>query len=1126
MLPMITIFIAMSSLQPVIFDCSPFDTADYSVMNESTIITLQGAYAGTEAGLPLLPEYSTIIEMNPGLEPIRIINIKAEWETVAEEISIPPLPAPTPLIFGTDEYTVPTPSSVYMVDEFYPSTPVTLSGSGVVNGIPQAEFLVTPFRYNPVSGVLQKLISLTFDIETESVEYCGLECGKNTDFQRMLIVTDESLVSTFSELAERRTDQGILTEVVSMTTVYSSSSGRDNAEKLRNYVIEYYTMNGLDYLLLGGDTDFVPFRFTFAMDCEAGFHSRENDLPCDLYFSDLDGTWDANGNDIFGEVDDDVDLYPDIYVGRATVENVAEAEAFIDKISTYEDCSESDTFDSVLFLAEVLWQNPYTNSGESKDYIDDNFLPGFLNITKLYQADGNENLGTTMIAMNSGQNFINHDGHAWYNTLGVGDDYMSIYDMDAITTTGIFSAVMYSIGCWGAAYDFDAIAEHFLTNPNGCGVAYIGNSSYGWGSPGNPCYGYSDALDHVFFDYLYSDWSGTLGELLGQAKVFFIPYSRWANVYRWHQYDVNLLGDPALRPYRRTPVQIEIDCPEIITENTTHFPIQIAGYPPEGMTVCVRDEGNNWLVTELNATGYYLFEFTSAVTGNVKVTVTGPGVRRTSLEITQATGPAPVISEISIDDEAGFGNLSPGCETDLNITILNQGNEDMTNVILNISEISGPASLIQNSSSFGDIPAGNTSAGSAPLQVDVTSNANTGDVVTLSGEISSDEGIWDISISLLVYAPGLYFTTYEVDDSAQGNGNSIPEPGENFDLILNIANFGLLNADTVVTSMTNLPEWFTCSTDSYTVPSISPDVTEAFTFQCELDETAPTPSFPWLYLDISSITSGYTVTDSLRLTVGETGISNDVESGTAGWTHYGTNDLWNISTADSHSPTHSWYCGQSGEYVDNMDCSLLSPEMVLAPDAQLEFWASFDVTIYGCDGMYVTVYDLSDSEAHVLDYIGSGGALGPGNGIGTDWVPYSYDLSQFEAGTAIRIEFNFVSDDSDVAGGFFVDDITIDGAYIGSTSIKGITPETTFELGPPRPNPATVSFSISITVNPEESWSLEIYDISGRICTRRSGDTPPSGFLNFTTAELPPGIYFAKLTSGLETAARKVIILQ
>ncbi len=1123
MLLILLYVLTSASSIPVDFDCSALDLAEYSTNNGTTLIALTRAYADTEAGFPLLPKYAAALEIPAGTEAVRITNIKAEWETVSQDISIAPLPAPVPLILTSSFQ--PSPSSVYLLDEFYPASPVELSGSRNSIGVRQAEYLITPFRYNPVTRVLQKLTSLTFDIETEFSGIQSIEPGKETDFERMLIVTDESLLTTFEELAERRTDQGILTEVISMSTVYSSSSGRDNAEKLRNYVIDYYTSNGLDYLLLGGDTDLVPFRFAFAMDCEAGYHSRENDLPCDLYFSDLDGTWDANGNDIFGEVDDDVDLYPDIYVGRATVENVTETESFINKIAVYEDCIESDTFESVLFLAEVLWQNPYTNSGESKDYIDENFLPDYMNITKLYQADGNENLSTTMTAMNSGQNFINHDGHAWYSTLGVGDDYMSIDDMDAITSTGIFSSVMYSIGCWGAAFDFDAIAEHFLTNPDGCGVGFIGNSSYGWGSPGNPCYGYSDALDHVFFDYLYSDWSGTLGELLGQVKVFFIPYSRWANVYRWHQYDVNLLGDPALRPYRRTPVEIEIDCPELITENTTHFPVYITGYPADGLTVCVRDEGDNWLVTELNATGYSLFEFTSAVTGNVKVTVTGAGVRRTCIEITQATGPDPVLSEIEIDDEAEFGHLSPGASSDLNITILNQGNEGLTNVTLNISDISGPAVLTQSSSSFGDISAGSLATGSPALSLNVNSEAVYGNVVTLSGSIVSNEGTWEVLIPMIVYAPGLYFTTYEVDDSDSGNNDGIPDPGETFSLILDIANFGLLNADTVSTSITDMPDWFTCSTGSYSVPAIPPDMTESFTFECELDAAAPSPSFPWLFLDISSATSEYTTTDSLRLTVGETGISNDVEDGAAGWTHYGANDLWNISTTDSHSPTHSWYCGQSGEYLNNMDCSLLSPEMILAPDATLEFWASFDVTIYGCDGMYVTVFNLSDSEAYVLDYIGSGGALGGGKGIGTGWVPYSYDLSRFEAGTAVKVEFNFVSDAGDVAGGFFIDDITIDGAYIGSTSIEEITPETSFELGCPRPNPATGSFSIPITVNPEVSWSLEIYDISGRLHIQRSGELPPNGLFNINTTELPPGIYFAKLTSGSETASRKVIVI-
>ncbi|NOQ23079.1 MAG: T9SS type A sorting domain-containing protein [Candidatus Aegiribacteria sp.] len=1096
------------------------------LLNETsrgTVPEFHGSYAGTEEGYPMLPQFPWTVKLPSGSVAVSI-STSESWKTVAVPVFIPPLSEPLPLIFEQAKSAAAQNSDIYLRNSYWPSEPVKLTGTGFMNGSPVAEFTVTPLRWNPATAELQRLSSLEVHIETAQLETAPLPTVDSGDARRMLIVTDQSFESAFNGLAERRNDQGILTEVITMDDVYASSSGRDNAEKLRNFVIDYYTVNGLDFLLLGGDTNAVPFRYAYAMTCEAGFHIREDSLPCDLYFSDLDGTWDANNNDIFGEVADNVDLHPDIFVGRAAVENATEAQTFVNNIAAYEDCVQDDHLQRVLFLAEVLWTNPYTNSGESKDYIDEEFLPDFLDITKLYQALGNENLSTAMAALNEGQNFINHDGHAWYPSIGVGDGYMKISDVNAVNSGGRFAASMYSIGCWSAAFDFDAIAEHFITNPDGCTVGFIGNSSYGWGSPGNPCYGYSDALDHLYHDYLYSDWSLTNAELLALTKEYFIPYSQWENVYRWHQYDVNLLGDPSLRAYRIAPSNITVDCPDIVTVNTSLIPVQVSGANPAGLTVCVHDQGSNWEVAVLDASGAHTFDLSDPISGEVRVTVTGPGARRTTVDIPQATGPDPVISRLIIDDDMGYGQLSPGCSSELQITILNQGNENLTNVELVIDTLTGPATLSQNSSLFGVIDAGNESTGTPDISLQVDTSAVNGNVIALQGEIQSVQGNWDISISFLVYAPGLYFTTYSVNDSTFGNANGIPDPGETFDLIASIANVGMLNAASVSCVMTGYPGDVTWLSDSAFVDSIPQGSTETFTFLCQLATTAPSPSFPWLYFDILSETADYQSSDSLRLTVGETGISNDVESGAAGWTHSGTGDLWNITTADNHSPDHSWRCGDSNGYNPNMDCSLFSPEMILTPDARLSFWAAFDVAIYGSDGLYVIVNDLTASSSDTLDYIGSGGALGRNlRGTGTGWCEWSYDLSNWDTGNTIQLEFRFISDgNSDTGTGFCIDDISVQGAYTGSMGIPD--PYLLHPLGLPSPNPASGCFSVSVYIPAQGNWNLSLYDISGRLVLSREGQSPYADEVEMNVSHLSSGIYFLRLSGSAEAAGKLVLL--
>ena len=65
-----------------------------------------------------------------------------------------------------------------------------------------------------------------------------------------------------------------------------------------------------------GDVDVVPARgfYCYAV---SGEGYEDYNIPADLYYSALDGNFDANNNNIFGEaLHDSCDLLPEIAVGR------------------------------------------------------------------------------------------------------------------------------------------------------------------------------------------------------------------------------------------------------------------------------------------------------------------------------------------------------------------------------------------------------------------------------------------------------------------------------------------------------------------------------------------------------------------------------------------------------------------------------------------------------------------------------------------------------------------------------------------------------------------------------------------------------------------------------------------
>jgi Peptidase family C25 len=65
-------------------------------------------------------------------------------------------------------------------------------------------------------------------------------------------------------------------------------------------------------VLLGGDVQYVPDR-----KCYLTVEVNTDVIPADLYYADLQYSWNSDGNSHYGEMTDSVDLYHDVYVGRA-----------------------------------------------------------------------------------------------------------------------------------------------------------------------------------------------------------------------------------------------------------------------------------------------------------------------------------------------------------------------------------------------------------------------------------------------------------------------------------------------------------------------------------------------------------------------------------------------------------------------------------------------------------------------------------------------------------------------------------------------------------------------------------------------------------------------------------------
>jgi hypothetical protein len=1040
------------------------------------IIYLKGCDITDHIGEPQLPVKLLHIALPPGSKVEQVVVSKVESQILDKDYNLFPAQPPQILSLMKEPISFVQPKpQVYSLLEEYPGKLVEYTETGFLGGYQLAGILVYPVQYIPAQRKIKFYSHIEFKVRYSSGGKSPLPVMKRSNAERALyegimkravlnpkgaslhlraekisfsllppgdyeyvIITDTTFVSTFQALADWKTKKGVPAKIVTTAWIYGNYSGYDNAEKVRNFLKDAYQNWGTIWVLLGGDTNIVPARIAWAMDCEAGYYPDENDIRCDLYFSDLDGTWDANGNHIYGEVADSVDMYPDVFVGRASCSTVSKAQALVNKLLTYERNSPVDYQTKMLFCAEILWSDPYTNSGLAKDLVDERYVPPqFDPITKLYEALENESRTTVIASMNEGQNIINHDGHANYSVMGVGTGYLYNSDMDGLYNHPR-NSILFSIGCWPGAFDYDCIAEHFVNNPNGGGVAFIGNSRYGWGSPGNPECGYSDRYDQQFFAALFSRDFYHIGATVADMKSFFVPRSQQENVYRWCMYEINLLGEPEMPIWTNLPQYLSLEFSDTIPERPSLFTVTVFEAngnlePVPGVLVCVMKGEEVYQRGLTDSQGQIDFNISPSSVGQLYVTATAHNFIPYQDSVWVAVDGPYVLYETHVIDDTAGGNqdglVSPGETIDMPLTLNNYGNGIAHNVSA-ILHSTGDSyiTLIDSSQNFGTINPGGIATSLGAYNFSVNSNCPNGHVIYFNLEISDESGnSWTNIVAVTVVTPVLQYQRYSVNDPS-GNSNGIPEPGETINLNVLMKNEGEELASGVVAVLSTSNPYVHINDSIANFGGIPSGEIWSGAFEVEILSNCPATNFPSFRLRTST-NDGYVFQGSFILTIGEPGFEDDMEEGAGAWNHGGTGDLWHLSTHRAHSGDWSWYNGiESSRYFNNnMDCWLMSSSFILGPYSYLSFWLWYDVTNYGVDGTYVEIVNALSGVADTLDFIGTGGALDSVLNTGNGWLEYSYDLSFLPPGTTVWVRFTFASDDQYAhdGEGFYIDDVRV-----------------------------------------------------------------------------------------------------
>ncbi len=550
-------------------------------------------------GEPMLPYHQIALMLPPGEKAVSIQIMGEALTPIAGTFELYPQQLMQPISKGSDGKFIKN-EAVYHSSANYPATPSGNLLNAYLNGYSFALSTFTPVVYNPANKTASYYKKVTVHITTQpdvAADQALQNLTQSKDALKrvrifaqnpemmnqypakallksnynILIITPAQFETGFHDLVNYYNSKGRATQIATIESV-GATAGQDLQEKIRNYITSEYQNNGIEQVILGGDVEYFPYRGFYCY-VVSGTGYEDYNIPADLYFSALDGNWNNNGNNKWGEPGED-DLLPEISVGRMSFSNAAELTNMVHKSVSYQATPVAEEMKKPFMVSEFLYDPPMTWGSDYLELLIDehddngyvtNGIPSAKNyITRLYDTIGyNWSVGQLLTGINAGKSFIHHCGHSNYNYM------MRMYNWDI--TDQNFSQVngvdhnyqlMYTHGCICGAFDeSDCIAELSTSIANFL-VGGVFNSRYGWFNQGTT-EGPSAHIHREFISALYNpDPDSAIVEFGSAHAMSKIKTAPWVGLpgefepgaQRWCFYDCNVLGDPAMKIWIDNPI--------------------------------------------------------------------------------------------------------------------------------------------------------------------------------------------------------------------------------------------------------------------------------------------------------------------------------------------------------------------------------------------------------------------------------------------------------------------------------------------------------------------------------------------------------------------------------------------
>ena len=923
-----------------------FDRGDLVISQQSGYdnIELRGGATLIQPGAPCVPRAVQRVLVPAGAKPTGVELVAVDWTTIPGHHNLAPAQPDVPLPMPGKTFKMPAYAqdpAVYSVNAYYPASCVRLLESGTLAGFRMASVELRPVRVNPVTGELQFATRIEYRVSydagsrdatvpsEEQLEYYGgmvremvVNNGDVTRFAPSVhrsaalslpsghydyvVISAPPLDTCFNRLTAWKTIKGVPATTVLLSYITANYSGYDTQEKIRNFIKDAYQNWGTRYVLLGGSADrktsgqnIIPTRLCWYTASGEGAYNDEDTIPCDLYYGGLDGTWDSNNNHVYGEKADSADMVSEVFVGRAPVYNVAQAQNFVNKTLTYEQNPPTGYLRKMLLPTAILW-SAY-DERPMQESVARMTPSGWLD-AKLYERSSNLSEAAMIDSMNSGFGLGNWIGHGNETGIYMGSSpYLNSDDADALTNgtkEGVHSSIACFTGAWDEVPGGDCFSEHLMNRVGGGCVGIAMNSRYGWGAYVNGGYlpGPSDRLDTVFMSRILNHTEYHGGQALAFARSWWAPYADSTNQYdmqRWCIYELNYHGDPELSIWTDVPTNVVATHAGVVNiGNNIPFPVTVktvSAVPIESALVCAWKGSEVYTTGRTNSSGQVTLYVSPSTPGQMLLTVNARNhyvLRDTVQVIASARYVSYLRSNVS-DPTPGGNNdsiLNPGETVKVPTWVKNWGQQTANSVTAKFRTHNPNAQITDSAKTFGNISAGDSAyTGSNGFGLHVNSGLTNGYPIACSLYCRDTlDSTWVSVVTLLVGTPVLGKQAVTVVDTAHGgNHNGRIDPNETADLMVRIGNSGLGHGYNCHAVLKSGDSRFTVTDSTSVYGSIrkgdsASNAADLFTVYADGSIPPETPVTCTLHYYADG---GYTKTETFSIIVGELRANDPIPDG-------------------------------------------------------------------------------------------------------------------------------------------------------------------------------------------------------------------------------------------------------